>query len=118
MNMRWIINFTLMVIVFGIIFGLLAGGLNPWKGPAEANRINMETAHQQKLYALQEQLAQAKTEADVQAIRREQEMLEAQYVHDKQILAQDVVHQQRLNEALVTLLVWFGGALSIGVMAL
>ena len=46
--------------------------LNSDIAEAEAQRIQIEAAHQQATYELQEQLAQAQTVAEIQAIQREQ----------------------------------------------
>lgn len=108
MNMRWIVNFTLIIAVFGTIFGLVLGGLNPWTSPAEANRINMETTHQQAVYELEERLAAAQTESEILAIQRKQELLNAQYERDIQILAQDVVNKQRMADTVINLVIFAG----------
>lgn len=113
MNMKWIVNFTMIIVFFGIIFGLVLGGLNPWKSPAEADQIYMETAHQQAVYQLEERLMQAKTDSEIQAIQREQELLNAQHEHDMQVLAQDIENRQTAFRTWMTILILVGGAFAI-----
>ncbi len=113
MNMRWIVSFTLIIIIFGTVFGLILGGLNPWTNPAKANRMNIETAHKQAVYQLQEQLARARTEAEIQEIQRQQALLDAQYQHDIQALNQDLAHRETAFKTWMAVLTNVGGALSI-----
>lgn len=87
--------------------------LNSDIAEAEAQRIQIEAAHQQATYELQEQLAQAQTVAEIQAIQREQKMLDAQFEHDMQILAQDVANRQRWTDATINLVIFGGGATGI-----
>ena len=90
--------------------------LNPRTSSAEANRLNIEAIHQQAVYELQERLAAAKTDAEIQAIEREQELLNAQYEHDIQILAQDVANRQTAFKTWMTLIVIIGSAMSIAIV--
>lgn len=113
MNMRWIVNFTLMIVVFGTILGLVLGGLNPWTNPAEANRINMETEHKQTMYTLEERLSTAKTEAEIQRIEQDMEMQAAQYEHDKKVLIQNLENRQIAFNTWMQVVTMLGGAFSI-----
>ena len=87
--------------------------LNSDIAAAEANRVNTEVAHQQAVYQLQERLAAATTEAEINQIQREQEMLDAQYAYDKQILSQDVINRQLWTETIITLVIYIGSATGI-----
>ncbi len=66
---------VLMVILLaaGAIFGTAISGadyLNPAASNAEARRINAETIHQQVLYQESERLAEAQTDAQIQALEQ------------------------------------------------
>ena len=74
-----IIGFTLLVVIIGLTLGLALGGLNPWKSPAEAERIRAEVAHQGVMNTLEEQLAMAKTDAEIASINRQQELEQKRY---------------------------------------
>lgn len=113
MNMRWIVGFTVIIMLFGTLFGIFAGGLNPWINPAKAERINIENAHKQAVYELQEQLAQAQTEADIQDLQREQRLLEAQYQHNIQKLEQDLAHREIAFRTMMAVLTKIGGGFSV-----
>lgn len=113
MNMRWIVSFTMVIGVFGTIFGLAISGMNPWTSPAEADRMYMETAHQQEVYQLEERLLLAETDAEIQAIQREQERLNAQHEHDLQLLAQDVENRKLAFRTLMTVLAIAGSVFSV-----
>jgi len=75
---------------------------------AEAERIQIESAHQQATYELQERLAAAQTEAEIQDIQREQKMLDAQYEHNIQVLNQDVINRQRWTDTKINLVTFLG----------
>lgn len=95
----------------GILLGVNiknATWFNPGIAAAQAEKTRMETAHQQEVNKLEEQLAAAKTDAEVQAVKREQELLDAKYEHDKQILAQDVINRQRMADTVINLVVYLG----------
>jgi hypothetical protein len=114
--MRWIIGFTILILIVGVVSGVLMGGLNPWQNPAEAERIRINTAHQAAMNALQEQMAQAKTEADIQFIQRAEKMLDAQNAHDIQALAQDLENRRTSFNTWMTILTFFAGAISISII--
>ncbi len=109
---------------FGIVFMAILLGFNfkdaTWLNSdiatAEAERIQIETDHQQATYALQERLAAAQTDAEIQQIQREQQLLDAQYEAEMQKITQDVVNRQRWNDVKINLFTFAGGALSIVTM--
>ena len=76
--------------------------LNPNIAIEEARRIEIENAHQQATYELQERLTTAKTEAEIREIQRDQEKLDAQHEHDLQVLNQDIANRQRWADFLIT----------------
>lgn len=106
---------------FGIIFMAVLLGFNfkdaTWLNSdiatAEAERIQIETAHQQATYEIQERLATAQTDAEIQQIQREQKLLDAQYEAEMQKIAQDVVNSRRWSDVKINLVIFAGGALSI-----
>jgi hypothetical protein len=108
---KWVFFGFFGVILMGVLLGANlkeSTWLNPEIGRAEAKRIEIEAAHQEATFKLQEQLAQAKTEAEIQVIQREQKMLDAQYEHDKQLLTQDVINKQRMADTIINLIVIVG----------
>ena len=83
---------------------------------AQANRIQIENAHQQATYELQERLAVAQTEAEIRQIQREQSMLDAQYQYDVAALNQDLEHRDFAFRTRMTIFAIFGGALSLAIV--
>lgn len=113
------VSVLLVLLVAGLMMGLSVSGidlLNPNTSAAEANRINVETAHQQATYELQEQLSRAQTEAEIQDIHRQQDLLDAQYKHDIQLLNQDLENRQTAFNTKMQVSTMFGGALSIALI--
>jgi hypothetical protein len=105
---KWIFVGFFVVVLMGFLLGVNlkdATWLNSSIAAAEASRINIENAHQQATYELQEQLAIAQTEADIQQIHREQQFLDAQYQHDIQALNQNLAHHDLAFKTWMTLLI-------------
>lgn len=95
---KWIFTgfFGVMLVVFLLGMNIKeATWLNSGIARAEAERIQVETAHQQATYELQIRRETAQTEAEIRQIQREQEMLDAQHAHDLQVLDQDIANRQR-----------------------
>jgi hypothetical protein len=116
---KWIFFGFIAIVLMAILLGTNikdATWFNPKIAAAEANRINIETAHQQATYELQERLANAQTEADIQAIQRDQNLLDAQYTHDIQALTQDLEHREIAFKTWVTFLNFAGSALSLAIV--
>jgi hypothetical protein len=75
---KWIFFGFFGVILMGFLLGANlkdATWLNSDIAAAQAEKTRMETAHQNEMNKLQEQLAAAQTDAEIQRIRREQERL-------------------------------------------
>ena len=116
---KWIVFALFGVIGMAILFGANlkdAKWLNSDIAEAEAHRIQVEAAHQQATYELQERLTAAQTEAEIQQIQREQKLLDVQYEAEIQKIAQDVVNRQRWADVKINLVIFAGGALSIVTM--
>lgn len=95
---KWIFTgfFGVMLVVFLLGMNIKeATWLNSGIAQAEAERIQVETAHQQATYELQIRRETAQTEAEIRQIQREQEMLDAQHAHDLKVLDQDIANRQR-----------------------
>jgi hypothetical protein len=108
---KWIFFGFFGIILMGFLLGANlkdATWLNSGIATAQAEKIKMEVAHQQEMNKLQEQLTAAQTEAEIQAITREQGRLDAQYQHDIQILAQDVTNKQRMADTINNLVIYVG----------
>lgn len=84
-----------ILIVAGSIFGMAVSGadiFNPAASAAEANRINVETNHQQAIFEQEQRLSEVQTSAQIEAIQREQEIAQ-----QKAELA--LTYEQKVNEA-------------------
>lgn len=84
-----------ILIVAGSIFGMAVSGadiFNPAQSAAEANRINVETNHQQAIFEQEQRLSEVQTSAQIEAIQREQEIAQ-----QKAELA--LTYEQKVNEA-------------------
>ena len=117
---KWIFFGFIIVVIMALIIGVNIKGatwLNREIASAEANRINIENAHQQATYELQERLANAQTEAEIQDIQRKQKLLDAQYTHDIQALTQDLEHRETAFKTWMNVLTFLGGALSIAIVS-
>lgn len=113
---KWIFFGFVVVIVMALLLGVNikeATWLNSSIAEAQAERIQIESAHQRATYELQERLATAQTEAGVQKIQREQRLLDAQFEHDMQILVQDVINRQRWADTKIDLVAFIGNTAGI-----
>ena len=113
---KWIFIGGCSIVLMAILLGTNiqnATWLNPNIANAEAERIQIESAHQQATYELQERLSAAQTEAEIQAIQREQKRLDAQFNYDMQRLTQDLINRQNWTDAMINLTIFVGGALAI-----
>jgi multidrug efflux pump subunit AcrA (membrane-fusion protein) len=113
---KWIVVAFFGVIIMAILLGVNikdAKWLNPSIAKAEAERIQVEAAHQQATYEIQERLAAAQTEAEIKEIQRQQALLDAQYAAEMQKIKQDIVNRQRWADVRINLFIVAGGALSI-----
>ncbi|RJP55472.1 MAG: hypothetical protein C4583_00485 [Anaerolineaceae bacterium] len=113
---KWIVFAFFGVILMAILFGANlkdAKWLNPNIANAEAERIQVEAAHQQATYEIQERLTAAQTEAEIQQIQREQKLLDAQYQHDIQVLNQDLAHQDLAFRTRMTVLTILASAFAL-----
>ncbi len=84
-----------ILIVAGSIFGMAVSGadiFNPAASAAEANRINVETDHQQAIFEQEQRLSEVQTTAQIESIQREQEIAQ-----QKAELA--LTYEQKVNEA-------------------
>lgn len=116
---KWVFLGSFGVVLMGFLLGANfkdATWLNRDIAAAEADRINIENAHQQAINELQERHEAAKTDAEIQQIKREQELLDAQYQHDIQVLSQDLAHRDAAFKTRMTVLTFLGSALSIALV--
>lgn len=113
---KWIVIAFFGVVVMAILLGANikdAKWLNPNIADAEAERIQVEAAHQQAAYEIQERLAAAQTDAEIRQIQREQQLLDAKYVHDIQALNQDLAHQDLAFRTWMTILTILASAFAL-----
>lgn len=113
---KWIVIAFFGVIIMAILLGANlkdAKWLNSDIAEAEAHRIQVEAAHQQATYEIQERLANAQTEAEIQQIQREQKLLDAQYQHDIQALEQDLAHRDLAFRTWMTVLTILASAFAL-----
>lgn len=111
---KWIFFGFFGVILMGFLLGMNikdATWFNSGIAKAEAERIQVETAHQQATNELQIRRLAAQTEAEIRQIQREQEKLDAQHAYDLHILDQNIANRQRWADFLISAATF----LSIGV---
>jgi hypothetical protein len=95
--MNWITGFALLLILVGAVVGLSLAApdiLNPNTSVAEAKRIEAETRHLDAMNQLEEQLAAAKTEAEIATIRHDMALEEARYQAELARIAADQAYYQ------------------------
>lgn len=110
---KWIFFGLLGIILMGFLLGMNikdATWLNSGIAQAEAERIQVETAHQQATNELQIRREAAQTEAEIRQIQREQEKLDAQHAYDLQILDQDIANRQRWADVGINIVIFISGA--------
>ena len=90
--------------------------LNPSISAAKSQRVRIEVEHQQALYEVQEQLAQAQKEAEIEALQRERAQLEAQQQRELQALNQEIKHREVAFQNGMTVLAFSGSAASIAII--
>lgn len=111
--LKWIFFGLLGIILMGFLLGMNikdATWLNSGIAQAEAERIQVETAHQQATNELQIRRLAAQTEAEIRQIQREQEKLDAQHAYDLQILDQDIANRQRWADVGINIVIFISGA--------
>lgn len=116
---KWMFLGFVCIILMALLLGANikdATWFNPEIAKAEAKSIEIEATHQEATYKLQEQLAQAQTEAEIQSVQRQQKLLDAQYEHDRQALSQDLEHRETGFKTWMIVLTFVGGALSIAII--
>lgn len=112
-----------ILIVVGSIFGMAISGadiFNPAQSAAEANRINVETNHQQAIFEQEQRLSEVQTNAQIEAIQREQEIAkqtaELSLNYEQQFNAARLAGYQSLIQMRNILLWIFGIATGIGTL--
>jgi hypothetical protein len=102
---KWIFFGFFGVILMGFLLGANvkdATWLNSGIAQAEAERIQVETAHQQATNELQIRRETVQTEAEIRQIQREQEKLDAQHEYDLHILDQNIANRQSWADFWIT----------------
>lgn len=111
---KWFFFLAMVILIGAVALGFNikeATWLNSGIAEAEAERIQVETAHQQATNDLQIRRETTQTEAEIRRILREQEKLDAQHAFDLQVLNQDIANRQRWADSLIAAVT----ILSIGV---
>ncbi|MBI4739667.1 hypothetical protein HY772_09095, partial [Candidatus Woesearchaeota archaeon] len=115
---KWIFFGFFGVILMGFLLGANikeATWLNSGIAEAQAQRIQIESAHQLATYELQERKLAAQTDAEIHQIQRDQEKLDAQHKHDLQVLDQDIANRQRWADFKINAVTFMG--IGAGVVA-
>lgn len=109
----------IVLLVAGALAGLSAAGtdlLNPNTSRAEADRIRATTEHDSIMNGLEEQREQAKTEAEIATIQRQQAAEQKRFEEEMQYIEQHYAQKLTAYESWVkvrnTLLLAFGISLS------
>ena len=113
--MNWLTGFTIFMLVFGALFGIVMAGLNPWTDPAEAQLLYTQVEHQSNVDRLEEEKLAAQTQAEIAQIEAEKQA-------EVQRIAAEQAYQQGLRErdlrAYEIRLLIFNGLLGLGGLAL
>lgn len=106
----------IVLLTAGLITGLSVSGvdlLNPQTATAEANRMQVDTNHQEALYQQEERLNEKEIAAQIQTIDRQQGLADAEADHTKEMLAQNARNTERLAIVWSQFLDQMGKAVSI-----
>ncbi len=119
------VSVLIVLLVTGLMSGLFAAGtdlLNPYTSQAEAERISVDTQHQATMNGLAEQREQAKTQAEIASILRqqdaEQKRYEAELRYLEQLYAKKLDAYDRWIKVRDALLLVFGSATSLAFLIL
>lgn len=113
---KWTFFGFFVVILMGFLLGFNikdATWLNRDIASVEAERIAIDNAHQQAMYRLAEEKAAAQSDAEIREIKRQQDLLDAQYRHDIQALEQSLAHRERAFQTLMTVLAYIAIAFAL-----
>ncbi len=113
---KWIFFGFFGIILMGFLLGTNfkdATWFNPAIADAKADRIRIESAHQQATYELQERLVAAQTDADIREIQRQQALVDARFQHEIQLLNQDILHKELAFRTWITVLQMFAIAVAL-----
>jgi hypothetical protein len=113
------VSVLIVLLIAGLVTGLAVAGIdlfNPNTSAAEAYQKEIETKHQENLFELQEQLEQAKTEAEIAAIKsqqkNEQQRYEAELNYTEQMYTKKLAAFDRWLDVRDILLIVSGVAIS------
>lgn len=113
------VSVLIVLLVAGLVMGLGVAGidlLNPTTSAAEAARANIDSAHVDAMNKIEERRQAAKTDAEIQQLKREQDMLNAKHEHDIQALDLDLKHRDLAFQTWMTILTYFAAAISIAIV--
>jgi len=124
--MNWITGFALLLILVGAVVGLSLAApdiLNPNTSQAKVEQMRAETRHIDAMNQLEEQLAAAKTEAEIAAIRHDMELEEARYQAELARIAADQAYYQEslriklgAQQMFLTVLVILSGTAGVAIL--
>jgi len=113
---KWTFFGFIIIVSMAILLGTNikdATWFNPKIAAAQADRINIDTQHQQALNQLDERRLAAQTDAEINEIQRQQALLDAQYRRDIQQLSQDLAHQDLAFRTWMTVFTIISGAFAL-----
>lgn len=113
------VSVLIVLLVAGLVMGLGVAGtdlLNPTTSAAEAARTNIDSDHVDAMNKIKERSQAAKTDAEIQQLKREQNMLDAKYEHDIQALDLDLEHRDLAFRTWTTILTYFAAAISVSLV--
>lgn len=116
---KWIFFGFFGMILMAIVLGLISSDatwLNSDIASAQAERIQIESAHQEATYQLQEQLAAAKNDAEIRDIARAQALADADYSHKIKLLEQELAHNDIAFKTGMLVLTIIGATISLGII--
>lgn len=82
---------VVILLLGGAVFGATASEsdwLNPYTSQAEAEKLRAETRHQEAMDRIEEELANARKDAEIAKLRREQQLEQQRYEAEKAYIEQ------------------------------
>jgi hypothetical protein len=120
------VSVLIILLIAGAAIGLFASQtdlLNPHTSQAKAGQIEAETRHLDAMNQLEEQLAAAKTEAEIAKIRHDMGLEEARYQDELARIAADQAYYQEslriksgAQQMFLTVLVILSGTAGLGII--
>lgn len=105
------------VLLLGILIGSRSYLLGSSLSAAEAEKIAVATKYQRQLAELQEEMAQAQTQSQIEILRQREEFLRIQYESETRIVDEKIqIHQSSMSAAILLTSIFGLSATAISVI--